>query len=118
MSAGTLLVTVEDDQLQDFDTAKLVAEKLHETYPNHLWAVTVQDGAIIVKNMAISGQYGFVLHLTDVYADPTLKCAIKAGGELLERAHMRRGKWTGECAEVLEGSTRQHFRPWNSLSSL
>ena len=45
-------------------------------------------------NEAISSDslYVHVLHLKTIYDDPSLKCVVKAEGEILERAYLARGK--------------------------
>ena len=103
------LLTVEQGNAQevlDMDCARQVAETLTKQYPGHLWAVAVQGEALVVKNLMLSnifGPYGFLLpkhhsasHLADL--------ATRAGGELLERARMKRGQWTGELPTELEGA--------------
>ena len=96
--------------------AKAVADKLSEVYPNHLWAVAWQGGALVVKNLAISGFYGMVLEdarkhtLKYILRDSVLKA-----GELLERCGMKRGKWDGQPAEKLEGSDPRFFQPFSKM---
>ncbi|MDH3981292.1 MAG: hypothetical protein OES84_00150 [Kiritimatiellaceae bacterium] len=98
--------------LYDFQLAKECADKLHAHYPGHLWAVNVNSeltgGVVNIFNFAISSRYGYVLHLTTVEADPTRKCVIKAGGEILERAHMARGKSKGDTATVIDDIPDKH----------
>ena len=45
--------------------AKDMSETLHGTYPGHLWAVTCEGdkGIATVRNLSLSGEWGFVLHL-------------------------------------------------------
>ena len=86
------------------DLAKKVAEHLHKHYPGHLWAVTVRDGLCVVKNLNISSQYGYALYTTTIDADPALKCVMKAGGEILERAAIARKRYEeGQQVERVEG---------------
>lgn len=101
-----------ENEVLAMEKAKEVGDALNEHYPNHLWAVSWQGGVLVVKNLAISTFYGFVLKYSDAHSASQLKKnAIKAGGELLERAHMIRGKWDGEFAKALEGSSPRFFRP-------
>lgn len=97
-------------EADDILLAKRAAELLNKHYPGHLWAVNVnsEGGVMIIKNYRLSFLYGMVLHLRTVYADPGLRCVLRSGGELLERAHMRRGSATGEGASVLEGVEKRH----------
>ncbi len=74
--------------------AKNMAETLHKHYPGHLWAVTVsgKDGVADVRNMALSGNWGFRLKLPAVYsASDWDRRVMRAGGELLERFKVARG---------------------------
>lgn len=92
-------------ELDDMLLAERIMETLGNHYPGHLWAVHVnsEGGVVIIKNYRISFAYGMVLHLRNVYLDPSLKRVIRMAGELLERANMKRGQATGEFADKLEG---------------
>ncbi len=69
--------------------AKNVAERLHKHYPGHQWAVEVKDSTINVFNLALSGRWGFVMHISKI--DGKFNSVVKAGGELLERYRVTRG---------------------------
>lgn len=90
--------------------AKEIGDVLCRSYPNHLWQVSWQGGAFVVKNLAISAMYGFILPDCDTHTQLT-RNAVLAGGELLERAGMKRGAWDGKPAHVLEGSVPRFFNP-------
>ena len=75
--------------------ARDMAEALHSAYPGHLWAVDVHEnqGVANVRNLMLSGQWGFVLKLSLTYsASDFRKRVIRAGGELLERYRVARGR--------------------------
>lgn len=73
--------------------AKNMAETLHRNYPGHLWAVTCEDGVMTVRNLLLSGQWGFVLKMREQYSASELARQVKrAGGELLERYRLSRGQ--------------------------
>ena len=74
--------------------AKGMADVLHRNYPGHLWGVHVDSngGIAVVRNLALSGNWGFILKIKDLHTDPTLKSVMRAGGELLERYNLARGK--------------------------
>lgn len=83
-------ITTGSDALT-LNLLKDCAAKLQETYPEHLWVVRSPDkSVVIIFNYLISTEYGYVLHTKRVQNDPELKCVVKAGGELLERAYMSR----------------------------
>ena len=101
-----------ESEVLAMEKAKQVGDTLNQHYPGHLWAVSWQGGVLVVKNLAISSFYGFVIKYADSFSATNLAAtAVKAGGELLERAGMPRGKWDGEFAKQLEGSAPQFFRP-------
>lgn len=79
----------------DIVMAKTMAEALHAAYPGHLWAVTCdgKTGMADIRNLALSGNWGFRLRLPDVYsASAFLKDVKMAGGEILERYNLSRGR--------------------------
>lgn len=102
------------ETLQEMDICKDVAETLHQHYPGHLWAVSVQNGAVVVKNLKISHTHGMIIHLKNYFADPSNKLVIRLGGELLERAHIKRGRDDGENAYILEGAAAK-YQPTNGI---
>ena len=78
----------------DFNMSRDMAEALHAAYPGHLWAVTCEGdrGIATVRNLMLSGNWGFVMKLSDLTtASDWKKRVITAGGELLERYKLRRG---------------------------
>jgi len=81
------------------------AEELNKHYPGHLWSTHLDEngGMMYIRNLAVSFRYGYKLKLSRVYADPDLKCVMRAGGEILERARMARGWWDGQDATYVEG---------------
>jgi len=115
MTDNVDIAPVEITSMQDIkemETAKMVGEVLQQTYPHHLWAVAFQGGAIVVKNMAIPGNYGMILDNAERYSASALKKhAIMSAGELLERCGFDRGAWNGEGATKLEGADK-NWRPF------
>ena len=97
------LVLDPSQLVDDMGLAKRVGEALHKHYPGHLWAVTCEGekGIATVRNMMLSGNWGFILKLTDVYDDPGMKRVIRAGGEILERFRVSRAKVNHERIEEL-----------------
>ena len=84
--------------------SKLIAEKLHKEYPGHLWAVQadIEQGMATVRNLALSGEWGFYLKLSEVVNDPYLKKVKWAGGEILERYRLHRGRFEISQLQELE----------------
>lgn len=86
--------------LLDYNMAKEMSEILHGAYPGHLWAVTCEGdkGIATVRNLSLSGEWGFVLHLKAMStASDWKRMVIMAGGELLERFNLRRGLANSEA---------------------
>lgn len=92
------------EETKDYDMAREVVEILHQTYPGHLWWATVVNGIVNIKNLFISQSYGMALHYDKLGdANERKRKVIRAGGEFLERAHMRRRAFEGST-KILEGS--------------
>jgi len=73
--------------------AKDAAELLHRHYPGHLWAVAVEGSRLLIKNLNLSGDMGYVIFVPLIYSASSLdKDIIKGGGEILERYHQPRGE--------------------------
>jgi hypothetical protein len=102
-------VTSTDD-IKLMEKAKCVGEILNKHYPDHLWLVCWQGGALVVKNLALGSHYGFIMKDDSDYGVLSHR-AVEAGGELLERAGLRRGKWDGEMPDHLEGSDPKIWKP-------
>ena len=94
----------------DMTLAADMANLLQKHYPDNLWAVNVNStgGVADIKVLNISSMYGYRLFLSDVYEDPTLKCVMLAGGEILERAHKKRGANDHQAPTILEGAAAKH----------
>ncbi|MDD2989812.1 MAG: hypothetical protein PHI64_12720 [Zoogloea sp.] len=89
-------ITTDLPQLNanDLILAKEMAEALHQAYPKHLWAVTAEGekGICTIRNLALSGQWGYVLHIPKIYSMSSFKQKVlRAGGEILERYRLTRG---------------------------
>lgn len=78
---------------------------LDRHYPGYQWGVHVNSsgGVVDIKNLAVSGEYGYRLLLSKVFADISRKCVINAGGEILERARLVRGKYKHDVEEIVDG---------------
>lgn len=79
----------------DMALAKDYADALNTAYPGHLWAINVQgaQGIATIHNLMLSGKYGYMLHLNKRYsASEARKAVVMAGGEILERFKVSRGR--------------------------
>lgn len=80
----------------DYAISKQVSEVLHKHYPDWLWAVNVdhRSGMIDIRNVHLTGQYGYRLKMGATYSASSLeRDAIRAGGEILERFRVARGRF-------------------------
>lgn len=83
----------------DQNMAKMLCERLQQHYPGHLWAVNVEGrtGLITIRNLYLSGQWGYVLKIGHVYSASSLeRDAVRAGGEILERFRLSRAQFKAE----------------------
>lgn len=114
MREGTEIAVVDMGEFEDMNDAKFVGDALESTYPGYMWQVHSSRGVISVKcgQLAQFGNYGMVLEKS--YSATNLRdLAIRAGGELLERCGLPRGKWTGEIPEWMEGAQVRQLR-WHT----
>ena len=78
----------------DKEISKAVGEVLYKHYPGYRWAVHCDghNGVVDVRNLTLSGKWGFRMMLRDMSTQEI----VRAGGEILERYRVRRGKLNGE----------------------
>jgi hypothetical protein len=81
----------------DLMLAAAVYHKLDEHYPGHQWLANADHatGLVTVQLLYLDverkhARWGFVLHIDKLSSDPTLRAAVRAGGELLERFRLSR----------------------------
>jgi hypothetical protein len=97
----------------DYVLAKNAAETLHQHYPGHLWAVSVNQRArmLDIRNLALSGAWGFRIPLATIFSGTQLdRLVMRAGGELLERYRVQRGAANVEALQALPVNFAGHHR--------
>lgn len=103
---------VSGRELADLEIAKQMTVVLDKHYPGHMWAVNVDSagGVATVKNFRLSGQWGFVLKLGVTYSGSEFdRRVMLAGGELLERYKLHRGRFhEREYSQLPVNAGRQH----------
>jgi len=79
-------------EMQSMAWSKRIAECLEKYFPGYMWAVhaDAKNNIATVQSMALSGEYGFYLHLDKI--DNHNKKIIHAGGEILERYRVNRSR--------------------------
>ena len=113
-----LIACIGDNPLDDA-FAKRVAEILVPTYPNHSWWVECRQGVLIIKHMEASGARGLIGMLRKLDKLPQDSTALRkeimrAGGELLERAHLARGARTEDPVEGFELDDAKMRKYWHA----
>jgi hypothetical protein len=87
----------EDGSFDSANTAlcRLVGRKLEQEFPGVPWGVDAQIESGIVK-VCVQGfaQWPYVIHVSTLKGDPSLRAVRKAGGELLERFQISRSKFS------------------------
>lgn len=79
--------------------SKAVADLLLRHYPDHMWLVNsdIHGGVVNIFNPRVSTRMGYTLVVEDWLQQNVVgKRVIMAGGEILERANMRRGRFNPE----------------------
>ncbi|ROH87997.1 hypothetical protein ED236_00445 [Pseudomethylobacillus aquaticus] len=78
--------------LADFSLAKRLSERLTAIYPGYAWGVHVstEHGMVSVRNWSLSGEWGYMIHLSQVQEDVGDRLVIRAAGEVLERFNVSR----------------------------
>lgn len=88
-----MLAMANTEEAQDMTMAKDIADTLFAQYPGYMWGVAVKSGVAVIKCLNVSSLYGFILKYADIKDDAGYrrKEVLRAGGEILERAKMKRG---------------------------
>ena len=68
---------------------------LEKNYPGWLWTINPDQnaGMIYIYSLRLSGEFGYKMKIGDVQDDPNRRLAVEAGGQILERYGMKRGKY-------------------------
>jgi len=100
------------------DLAARAMKVLVDHYPGYTWIVEVDDrpsvACLNVYNQDVNAAlfsgapYGYRIFLSTAYDDPNLKCVMRAGGEILERARLVRGRNRGEAPIAVDGVLNKH----------
>jgi len=106
-------------EVRDYRLAQIVGDVLYRHYPNYHWwiyADTKQD-VILIKcgeiNSSLRGGLlpNMVIHYNKTQDDSTfVKKIVRSGGELLERANLKRGAFNGEYPKRIDG-VPEHQQP-------
>lgn len=82
-------------ELRNFELASVVGGYLHNTFPGYLWRVNadIKGGIVNILCHDVSTEMGCTIKIAKL-VDPIegQKLVHKAGGEILERARLHRGR--------------------------
>jgi hypothetical protein len=107
-SAGSVLVADGSNFTATERTqAKNAMAVLAKHYPGFFWSVEIKGGMMQVTNRNLSGRWGFFIPLAKLSGD--YKELVTAGGELLERYRVRRGRADLEKLMHLERDFSNNF---------
>ncbi|MBF0109263.1 MAG: hypothetical protein HQL76_08815 [Magnetococcales bacterium] len=81
--------------------AAQIGETLWNAYPGYRWAVAITGGLARIRNLDLSGRWGFDIPLSALDPDPLFKQVVHAGGEILERYRLARGRADGDRLDEL-----------------
>lgn len=107
MSNEILSVAGTDDaelEAANMMMAEACCSALMKWYPGHFWAINadIRGGQIVVFNMHISQTHGYILNVDDwLQQHAVTKALMVAGGEILERHGMPRGKFDADIYATL-----------------
>ena len=92
---------------------KDTADKLEKHFPGWLWTINPDEGAgmMYIYSLRLSGEFGYKLKILDIQNDETRKFAIRAGGEILERYGIKRGRYHRDLLRGKIADLRGNFIP-------
>jgi hypothetical protein len=101
----TNIVGFDCEHASDEAMAGQMVSDLCLAYPGHGWFVVVKGGVVQVKDLDLSDKWGMVLHYTQIKGDAQdrKRSLLRAAGEFLERANLRRGTKTDDVVTRVEG---------------
>lgn len=96
------IVGIDVEHDRDDSMAMEMLRDLSAAYPGHSWFVVIRGGIVHVKDMDISPHWGMCLHYSDIKDDAKerKRSLIRAAGEFLERANLKRGMKTERAMHV------------------
>ena len=111
MAAGGTVVGYNTEFDSDEPMAAQMVHDLCKAYPGHGWFVEIKGGIVHVKDMDINPNWGMCLHYSQIKSDANdrRRQVIRAAGEFLERANLRRGASDGERVTSVEGIPDKHL---------
>lgn len=109
MTSPVVGIDVENDI--DDPMAMGMVRDLCRQYPGHSWFVVIRGGIVHVKDMDISPDWGMCIHYSDIKDDANdrTRKVLRAAGEFLERARVKRGEGSKAVTSV-EGIDQKYLQ--------
>ena len=82
-------------EIANYELASIIGECLHNAYPGYLWRVNaeIEGGIVNILCGDVSYESGATLMIADLEEPVAAKRhVLRAGGEILERAKLHRGR--------------------------
>ena len=94
------------------NVTKRAGAALEKKYPGWWWLLNPDEegGVFYIYSLRLSGEWGYVVKTKEMQERPA-KIAIMAGGEILERFGIRRGKYKRELLHDKMVDLRGNFIP-------
>lgn len=113
------IIQTESQDPLNLPLMKEIGETLARAYPGYSWFIRIDDGLLMISTVDINGTLGKQTSLRMVRqysqiahdAEYRKRVVLMAAGELLERAHLRRGQSSGEKPKVFEGGEIADWKP-------
>ena len=107
----TLVVGIDTEHTADEPMAEQMLADLCRAYPGHAWFVLIKGGIVHVKDLDLNDKWGMCLHYSQINGDAKArsKDVIRAAGEFLERANLKRGAYDGQAVAHIEGVPDRHM---------
>lgn len=107
----TQVVGFDTEHVSDEHMAAQMVHELCQAYPGHGWYVVIKGGIVHVKDLDLSDKWGMALHYSQVKGDAKerKRDVLRAAGEFLERANLKRGAATGQTVQHIDGVPDRHL---------
>jgi hypothetical protein len=105
------VIGIDCEHTRDEHMAQEALRTLVNHYPGHGWFVVIRGGVMHVKDMEINPNWGMCLHYSQIKGDAADRAReiVRAAGEFLERANLKRGASEGVHVKHVEGIPDKHI---------
>ena len=111
------VVGIDCEHARDEGMAGEALRTLVQHYPGHGWFVAIRGGVMHIKDMEINPNWGMCLHYSSIKGDAAERAQqiVRAAGEFLERANLKRGASEGVSVKHVEGIPDAHIQRGHRL---